>query len=246
LRCGEQFRRRYVEGEVIPPGIAQIRGTGLHHASQVNFSVKLRTGQDEPLSVLLDAAEDKFRRIAADGVYLTKEEKPEKAKLLENGLHQTLTLTTHYRQEVAPRIFPKFVETKFAVARPEIKLPLTGIIDVEDQHGKIVDLKTSSMKWPEERIRQEIQPVFYSLVREQETGARPDIEYQILIPYKAGAQAQKQCYRAQDNDYAALLSKMKLFEVAVKVGLFLPAFPGSWWCSDKWCGYHSTCRYVGN
>lgn len=31
-RCGEQFRRRFMEGECIPPGIAARIGSGVHKA----------------------------------------------------------------------------------------------------------------------------------------------------------------------------------------------------------------------
>ena len=41
LRCGEQFRRRYIEGERIPPGVAAGRGTGVHNANDVNLSQKV-------------------------------------------------------------------------------------------------------------------------------------------------------------------------------------------------------------
>ena len=37
LRCGEQFRRLYIEDERIPPGIAAGRGTGVHKANEVNL-----------------------------------------------------------------------------------------------------------------------------------------------------------------------------------------------------------------
>ena len=60
LRCGEQFRRRYIEGERVPPGVAAGRGTGVHKANEVNLNQKVITGTDLKLSDLKDAARDGF------------------------------------------------------------------------------------------------------------------------------------------------------------------------------------------
>jgi hypothetical protein len=94
--------------------------------------------------------------------------------------------------------------------------------------------------------REEIQPAFYSYAHELEYGVRPEFRYHILIPYKAGAQRQVIDYHANGNAYMALEHKIRYFESMVRTGLYPPAHPGSWWCSEKWCGYWSTCPYVGN
>jgi hypothetical protein len=43
------------------------------------------------------------------------------------------------------------------------------------------DIKTSSKTWPKDREKKEIQPIFYSLVHEQEKGIRPIFRYDVLI-----------------------------------------------------------------
>lgn len=244
LRCGEQFRRRYIEGEIIPPGVAAIRGTSVHKANEVNLNAKIKTGKDEPLDVLLDAAEDTFYKTSADGIYLSRAEIPEKKKILEKSLTEALQLTTTYHQTVAPEIIPKHVERKFVIDAG-FSMPLAGIMDIE-QDGKVDDIKTSGMKWPEGRIKQEIQPTFYSFAYEHEFGQRPDFRYHILIPYKSGAQRQVQDFTATDMDYNVLRARIGVLEGILKTGLFVPAHPGSWWCCEKWCGYWSTCKFVGN
>lgn len=244
LRCGEQFRRRYLEGEVVLPGVTMLRGTSVHKASQVNLTAKIRTGQDEPLSVLLDAAEDTFRKEAANGIYLSRAEVPEKTNILEKGLTETLGLTNLYRNAVAPEIVPVHVERKFVIDMG-FEFPLTGYLDIEAGE-KIHDLKTASMKWPEDRIQQEIQPVFYSMAFEHEFGRRPGFKYHILIPYKKGPQRQVQEITVTDSACEVLKAKIRLVEDMLRAGIFMPAYPGSWWCAEKWCGFWNTCRFVGN
>lgn len=252
LKCGEQFRRRYLEDEIIPPGIAAVRGTSLHKVNQVNLNTKIRTGQDEPLSLLLDVAEDTYRKRAADGIYLSRAEAPEKNKLLEQGLDETLNLTSGYRQIVAPQWEPAAVERKFVIDAGFF-MPLSGVIDVETTDGRIQDLKSAGKSWSAGRINEEIQPVFYSYACEHETGARPEFRYHILIPLKTSAKAdllcckhQTQDFTASDQDYIALEAKIQALSMMLQKGVFPPAGPGSWWCCERWCGYWGTCPYVGN
>lgn len=154
LRCGESFRRRYIEDEIIPPGIAAGRGTGVHKANEVNLKQKIKTKIDLPLSDLTDAARDGYVHAFRNGVYLTKEDQPSKNTLLNDGLNDTIRLTELYRKEVAPEIKPIEVERPF---RLDVGLPLllAGRIDMEEDF-KVDDLKTAGMSWPEGRIDKEI------------------------------------------------------------------------------------------
>ena len=56
LRCSHQFERRYLRGEIIPPGIAARRGSATHKAAQINLEQKLHSQADLPEDDLQDAA----------------------------------------------------------------------------------------------------------------------------------------------------------------------------------------------
>lgn len=245
LRCGEQFRRRYIEDEIIPPGIAAARGTGVHKANEVNLKAKVMTGEDLPLSDLQDAARDGFVHALRNGVYLPKEDISAKDRLLNEGLNDTIRLTRIYRQEVAPEIVPQEIEREFFIVVPGLPLPLAGRIDIE-REAKVDDLKTTGRSWPKDQIQKEIQPIFYSFVHEHETGIRPTFYYHILIALKKKEKRQIQNITPTDNHYRALLAKLKMFCETLRAGVFLPANPSSWWCSPRFCGYWQTCPYVGN
>lgn len=245
FRCGEQFRRRYMEGEIIPPGVAAGRGTALHKANEVNLKQKVKTKSDLPLSDLEDACRDGFVKAFNHGVYLCKEERGEKDSLLNEALNDSLRLTGLYRREVAPEIQPLEVEREFNID-VGMELPLAGKIDIE-QNGKVDDLKTATKSWSEGRIDHEIQPVMYSLAHERETGIRPEFRYHILVALKTGEKRQIQSLTVTEQHYRALFAKIATFMNMLKLGLFPPANPSSWWCgSDKWCGYYATCPYMGN
>lgn len=244
LRCGEQFRRRYMLGEIIPPSIAAARGTSLHYANEVNLRQKVKTKKDLPLSDLKDAARDKFIRTLEKGVFLPKNQQGEKTNLLNEGLNQSIQLTSLYRREVAPEINPIEVERSFLIDIG-LDLPIAGRIDHE-QTAKVDDLKTTTRSWSPARIYKEIQPVFYSIAHQYEFGERPLFRYHIMVALKRQPKHQLQSRTCTDNDYHALVSRIESFLKMLQAGIFLPAEIGAWVCDPKWCGYFTTCRYVGN
>lgn len=250
LRCGEQFRRRYMEGEVIPPGIAAGRGTGLHYANKVNLTAKIRTGEDLPISDIKDATRDGYVRAFQSGVYLKKDDLPKKDKLLNDGLDDALRCAEVYRSSIAPDIKPVTVEQPFKID-VGLALPLAGTMDIQ-QDARVDDLKTAAKKWNDGQIEKEIQPPFYSLAYEIETQTRPTFHYHIMIARRGkdgtptSTDYQTQEMTPTDAHYSALYSKLDLFIKMVQAGLYPPANPASWWCSPDWCGYYYTCSFVGN
>jgi len=244
LRCGEQFRRRYIEGEIIPPGIAAGRGTGVHKANEVNLKQKLITKEDLGLPDLQDITRDGYVQALSNGVFIPKDQLAEKKKLINKGLNDAIKCTKVYHKDVAPGLNPVSVEEEFDID-VGLALPLAGRMDYQDV-PVIGDLKTTTKKWPEDRIKKEIQPIFYSYVHEKEKGVRPDFIYNILIARKNDEEHQELSIKASDADYRALFAKIKVFLRAIKTGTFLPADSTSWLCSPTWCGYYPTCIYKGN
>ena len=73
-KCGEQFRRRYIEGDKIPPGVSMLRGTGVHAGVEANMRQKIDTYRDLPVSDVVDAAVAKFDLELAGGYSLSPDE----------------------------------------------------------------------------------------------------------------------------------------------------------------------------
>ena len=250
FRCGEQFRRRYLENEIIPPGIAAGRGTGVHYANRINLIQKIKSEIDLPLSDIQDATRDGYIGAFSNGVYLSKDKLSQKEKLLNEGLNDSLRCSEVYLERVAPEIKPKAVEEPFNLD-VGLALPLAGTIDIE-QENKLDDLKTSSKKWAEGQIEKEIQPVLYSFVHEKLTGNKPLFRYHILIarrgkdgsPTSAGYDTQE--IICTEKQYSALFAKLQIFIEMLQKGVFPPANSTSWWCnSPEWCGYYESCVYMG-
>lgn len=249
LRCAESFRRRYLEDEITPPGIALGRGSGVHKACELNHRQKVATARDLPVDELTDAARDTYVNSFRNGVYLVKEQEPEKKKLLNEGLNETVRLTRKYRSDLAPEIQPKEVEQKFRVQIPGIQLPLFGILDLiveKDGEEMIRDFKTANRSWPEGRINEEIQPVFSTFLFQKERGKKPKFHYDVLVALKDSEKVQDLTYEGREGAVNALGAKIMMMQAMMDAGIFPPATPGHWACSEQFCGYWRDCAYVGN
>jgi putative RecB family exonuclease len=243
LKCGERFRRRYIEGERSPSGVEAARGQGVHAASKVNLRQKVVTGVDLPLDDLKDAARDGYVKQLQEGVYLAPDDVPYKDSILNAGLNEAIKLTGLYAERVAPGIQPIRVEERFTLDIG-LTVPLGGIMDFEEA-AAVGDLKTAGKPWPAGRPEKEIQAKLYSYVFEKKTGTRPVFRYQILICNKKN-DLQTLDVNPTIQDYRAMLLTVRRFWMTVQAGVFLPAEPGAWWCSEKWCPYFQTCEFVGN
>jgi len=253
LKCGEQGRRRYIENEIIPPGIAALRGTGTHKGAEINHKQKIETHTDLPLSDIKDATRDAYvHKAKKDGIYLPKELVSQKNTILNIGLIDALRCTECYHKDIAPNIQPVAAEERIEPIEIGLELPLSIKIDYWQQNHKLGDLKTAGMKWQKDRITQEIQPVLYSLGYLITYKKNPTFRYDITIARHGkdgnatSIEADHQEMTATNQDYSALYAKMEALIEMLKTGIFPPSNQNNWWCDPKWCGFWYTCKFVGN
>jgi len=251
LRCGEQGRRRYIEKEIIPPGIALGRGTAVHSANKTNLRQKISSHQDLPLADLQDCARDGYIKSFKHGVYLPKEQISDKKKLLNEGLNDALRCTKVYGERVAPYVQPLQVEEPFEVEAPGLEITLAGRMDYQEK-PTIGDLKSTTKAWAEGQIEKEIQVPFYSFAHEKWKGVRPEFVYHILIARRGkdgrptSEDLQEQKMTVDDKHYNALFAKIRVFLQMLKTGTFPYANPSIWYCNPQYCGYYYTCPGQGN
>ncbi len=243
LRCGEQFRRRYIEGERIPPGVSARRGSAVHKAAERNYNHKRLTGQDLPLADLHDACRDEYVRLIRDeGIYFAPEQLPEKASLLNRSLNEALTATTLFRNEIAPKVMP--LEAELWVEEDlGFGLPVVGILDLVEPEGRLSDLKIMDRKGQDWADR-ELQPTFYCALWHARTGAWPTgFRYDLIVPNKTPVHVPLSTHRTQRH-LAILARYVRNFLKDLQAGVFRPADPGHWVCRPLYCGYHLTCPYT--
>ena len=266
-KCGEQYRRRYIEGEILPPAVAMLVGRGVDTSVDSNLTSKVRTRELLPLEEVKDIARDnitiqwetssiKFNEAEIElGIPKVKGEATDKA----------VRLASLHARERAPHIDPK--EEKNIQRRWRIELEgfprdLVGIIDIVEppsdnlpvsldlSNSKIVrpphsviDTKTAAKTPPKAIAHQSQQLTAYALAIRVEEGEIPVVTLDYLIDTKTPKSAVFHSTRGQD-DFNALLRRVENAIEALDKGVFIPAQPTDWWCDKKWCGYYESCPYV--
>lgn len=243
--CPEMFRRRYLEGEIIPPGLAAHVGTGVHKAAEVNHKAKIVTGRDEPLVVLQDAARDGYvSAVKTVGAYMAPEDMPSAKRLASAALDDAVALARVYHDEVAPAIQPLLVEKWVEIYVPDLTPSISGTIDLLDCAGTLVDLKTSSKAWPASRAQQSPQATIYSKLVEAETGRAPsEIRFDVLVKGNKPRYQPLSTTRTE-ADFQAVLARLQIMMQMIMAGIFPPAPTGAWICGPKYCGFFYTCPHI--
>ena len=244
-RCGEQYRRVKICGERIPPGIALIKGTSVHVAAETNFKSKIETGQDLPVDKLCQiavAAVD--TRIKEEGISLTREEQTVGvAKVVGQLKDRSVGLTRLFATEVAPTIRPASVEETVRVVIPESSHDLLGRLDLTSDQDEVVDFKTSGKTPKASTYERSDQFTFYDAAYEATRGRKPAcVRVEAMIDLKTPKRVPLKIQRTP-ADRVVLVARMNAMLASLKAGIFMPANPGAWWCSEKWCGFAPTCVY---
>lgn len=247
LRCGEQYRRRYLEGEKIPPGAALVKGGAVHKAAEVNFTQKITTHEDLPSADLEEAAAGHVdSTIAGEGLMLAPgEESQGMAKVRGHIVDRAVVLTRMFRERVAPAVQPVLVERFVRIELPGRPFDLNGRLDLVDDKDVIHDIKTATRRKNQDEVDRSDQLTYYYAAAAKETGRHAaGVALDVLID-KARPEVQHLTSTRGENDKRVFLNRLNAMAGGVAAGVFPPAPLGSWWCSPKWCGYfNSGCPFV--
>lgn len=245
-RCGEQYYRRYILKEIIPPGIALLKGSGVHGGARVNFRQKIESKQDLPPKDIVEIAVTEFERTFNErGVLLTAEEE---SVGLKNVLGETkdsvVRLSDLYAQEIAPAYQPVFVEESYRVVIENSPYDLLAVMDLADENESVVDLKTAGKSKTQKEVDTSEQLTFYSLVYKAKTKKLPKkVVLETMVDTKV-PKRQSLVSERNDQDLKVLVERVNTMIHGLAKGVFVPAQPTAWICSPTYCGYFPTCRYA--
>lgn len=250
-KCGEAFRRRYIEKDIIPPGIAMLRGSGVHSGIEVNFRQKIDSHEDMPADEIVDAAIDGMdARIFKDGYSLTEDEASVgAAKTVGQLRDKVVTLARFHAKEQAPDYQPIAVEERVTIPAPSATHDLMGIIDMVDETGIVSDFKTAKKKKTQDDVDTDIALTFYAAAAKLLFGDHPAMAREVRLDIILDQKTTKRQVITSDRgpaDMQVLINRFNSTLSGVAAGTFAPATPGAWWCSPKWCGYWRTCPYVNS
>ena len=245
LRCGEQYRRRYVEGKIIPPSAALVRGKSCHKAEQINFRQKIETKIDLAVDDVKDAFATDWDENAYSIAWTEKEldgDSPKKAA--GRFKDQGIALVEIFHIEQAPLARPVSIEDEFSVNFDGGYPPLIGYMDRIDEGRIIAEEKFVSKSPVANEILKDVQLTCYDMAYRSKHGHKPnELWKQWAVATKTPKTILQKALPRDDDTIHRFLWRLEAFLSALEKGIFLPAPNGHWCCSEAWCGYWHDCKY---
>lgn len=250
FKCGEQYRRRYIEREPSPPSASMLAGSAVHSAAEAYYRARL-AGGDMDEAAVVEAARAAFTaRLGRDGVHLSRAEVAAGvATTLDEARARAARLAGLFRREVGPTVTPEFVERRIEISVPGVRRKLVGIVDLATapdtpgEAGDVVDLKTQAKSGSQRDADRSMQLTWYDVAYEALTGRRARrLVLHELVDTKV-PKVNVIATERDDGDRAVLGEYIAAAERGIDAGHFPPAAPGAWWCNVDMCPYAGTCRY---
>lgn len=241
IRCMEQYRRVYIEGERRAPGMAAFVGSGVHVGVAENYSQKIESHVDLPPSQTADAAVAGFdQRLLDDDI------RTDTAEACD-GRDQTAQLAMFAGSQVMPQHQPAMVEKRFELSVPGLKKKILGFIDMADVQGIVHDTKTAARKKTQREADHSIQLSIYHVAHRALTGEYPEKMVLDVILKKSPPEHQQVTTTRTPADLSALAHRIDTMAKTIDAGIFQGADPvNDWHCSQKFCGFWNDCPFVAS
>lgn len=249
FRCGEQYRRRYIEGERLAPGIALVVGRAVDKSVTENLSHKMAEGALLPLDAIRSIARDDVQATweGDEGIALSEEEQAEGvAKVKGDAIDKSVRLAELHARRLAPALSPTAVQRKWEVSLEQAGYPATlvGVIDIQEGRDSIRDTKTAAKSPTADAAHLSDQLTLYALAVKVVDGVLPArLSLDFLVDTKEPKVVPLETTRTE-ADFQPILRRVERALLVIDAGAFAPANPDDWWCSKRWCGYWQTCPLV--
>jgi hypothetical protein len=245
-RCGEQYRRRYLEGERLAPAVAMIVGHGVDRSVDRNLESKMKTKQLLSLEEVQETARD---TVAAEwdtgGVSLNADELKLGVKAVRAGaIDKAVRLSALHATEAAPELLPTHIQRRWTIAMEGYPRDLTGVIDIQEGSAAVRDTKTSTKSPREDEAALSDQLTLYALATRVLDGRTPG---KVVLDYLVDLKTPKRVVRESsrdDADFQVMLRRIETAMLAIEKNVFVPARQTDWWCSRRWCGYFDSCPFA--
>lgn len=240
-RCGEQFRRRYIEKEVIPPNLPAWQGRAVHKGAEINETERIYYEKPAPLDVVTDATRDRFiHGVSVEGVHISPDQAKYGKRLVSSALDTTIELAKLYYRELSPSYFPVAVEQPLYGTLPGMNVSVMGILDIEAVGGRLIDMKVTKQTWNQRKADTNSGLTVYPFLMES---FPTQICIENLVSAKDPKRVQIVTTRTAE-DLRKWVERANYALMAIAKGVFPPTDPGNWVCDPRWCGYFFTCPYI--
>lgn len=237
MRCGMQYYYRYIEGKILPPGIAMIVGKTGHAGAEKNYVQKIDTHKDLSKQDIIDYTVSVYEEaIVNTEIALTGDDSIDKSK---DSLVSSMGV---FADDVAPNVQPIAVEHKHILEIPNCK-PVIAILDCIDDKKNVRDLKFTGRSKTQSDVDNSLQLSIYAMAYHDMYNSMPEsLCFDNLVHTKLPKYVELKTTRTED-DFISVIRIINAVQDAINKEVFLPAPEGSWVCSEKFCGYYQTCKF---
>ena len=245
MTCGLKFKYKYIDKLSGAINIRMTAGSGAHKGRQHDLEQKIESHEDLSPDECTDAARD-YVTNAFDGneVHVEKEFEG-KSKDAAKGITVdfAVDMASKDREVFLPEIQPAKVEEPMAVDYPGISRTIVGKTDVIDTDDVIRDLKTGKRSYGQAKADDNMGLttyglLYYALNQELPSG------YAIENVVASGKSPVKTNVYESERGVDRLQRQLDRFAYWCRVidsGIFGPADPCSWFCSESWCQFWAQC-----
>lgn len=249
LTCPEKWRRRYIEAEYEPTNANLLIGKAVGSGISAGYIGKMIAPekQAEYQAVMLDVTSDTFDKESQGQEVDWRDDSPGESK------DRAIACTTVYADKVAPEMHPETIEQGFEIQLPNVDWKVKGFLDIVGSLpgflAKLHDVKTVSKA--DNTLDEDIQATMYVASNYVRDGSLPSYAWhQIKKPLKTTPASVRilttQRTATQVNNYLERVAQVaREIDWRNQTGNWQGAAPGSWACSEKYCGYWNSCRFGG-
>jgi len=245
LDCSQRWAFRYGDGLIVPPGIALIRGSSVHVASESNYRNVIEVGELLPLDAVKSIARDDAVGRWKSGVRLVGDEKTVGVKKLRGKLvDDAVDLSTVHALEVAPMHDPVAVEESHIITNAATGNKVKVVLDVREL-GKIRDIKTSGKSPSASMADKSMQLTLYAAAVLVLTGKMPEV---VALDYLVKTSGGKVYAKTLESTrtLAHIKAAFRVVEGAItgmRAGIVYGNVSSNL-CNARWCGYYDRCPFT--
>ncbi len=242
LDCPIRWRNRYVERLYEPPSGQMLLGSSVGAAEGHAYQVQVDDGERPVTETVQDLFSDEWEdRIGREDVDW-RDLKP--GDLKDQGIQAIQA----YDLTVAPQVVPVSVERQFQIDIDGVDWGLTGFFDLEEADGGVSDLKVRGRKLSTTDADHDLQASAYLLARRAELNPAPEFRFHTMIRTKTPYAEVVPTMRTDvqlDGFLDRVLTVAAEINWRLEHDVWQGAAPGSWICSEKFCGFWSNCSFGG-
>jgi hypothetical protein len=198
---------------------------------------------DEVADAAADSFEERWNR---EEIALNDEELKLGIKQAKGQGHdRSVRLAKLHSQEMAPHIEPTHLQREIKVVLEGHPYDLLGYIDIQEGTNAIRDTKTSGKTPPKDVADRDDQLTLYAMMACVNDGIIPKLlSLDYLIDLKTAPVSKSFLTTRMKEDFKPIIRRIEAASLALEKGVFIPARESDWWCNERWCGFHSNCKFV--